>query len=44
MVSVLANIVGGIISGGIGFASAYWMSNLNARRVAADQLRAAFAP
>lgn len=44
MVNFLANILWGIISGGIGFASAYCMSNINARRVAAERLHAAFAP
>jgi len=40
----LGSILGGIISGAIGFASAFCMSNINARRVAAERLRAAFAP
>jgi hypothetical protein len=44
MVSVFASILGGCISGAIGFASAYCMSNISARRVAAERLRAAFAP
>ena len=42
--SFLGSILGGIISGAIGFASAFCMSNINARRVAAERLRAAFAP
>jgi hypothetical protein len=44
MVSFFASVLGGIVSGAIGFASAYCMSNINARRVAAERLRAAFAP
>jgi hypothetical protein len=44
MVNVFASLLGGMISGAIGFASAYCMSNINARRVAADRLRGAFAP
>jgi hypothetical protein len=44
MVNVLTSILGGCISGAIGFASAYVMSAISARRVAAERLRLAFAP
>lgn len=44
MGSVFSSILGGCISGAVGFVSAYYMSAINSRRVAADRLRAAFAP
>jgi hypothetical protein len=44
MVTIFSSILGGCISGAVGFAAAYCMSVINARRVAADRLRAAFAP
>lgn len=44
MGGLFASILGGIISAAIGFASAYCMSIADARRVAAERLRHAFAP
>jgi hypothetical protein len=44
MISFFLSIIGGCVSGAVGFLSAYCMSTINSRRVAADRLRAAFAP